>query len=347
MRVLVDFHHPDLYWSFILSMERRLGWEVYRMIGMEWYDRGYWEFEKFWAGDRFAKMFLPISRGEAPGDRTNPVRSPDIDMGTHWLRNDERHPGYQTKMVTMEQARAMGFDVVIATVPHNQQGFKRFAYEIGARFALQVGNAEHYIDWDLDPLVMISTTVDTTEVQSALRKKRAIRYDQEIDPCFSYSPVPKEGEVASFHIDWNQQNLDLFFKVAADMPEQDFQSYGNLGLYLTSTPAVADAMKKTRVIWHTKHVGDGWGHVIHGAMAIGRPLIGKKSYYKDRLADRCWTPSNSLIIDSMPPAKVVRALRGLLAEPDILQRMGDASRAIWDDYIDYERDAAAIGNLLG
>lgn len=340
MKILTDFHHPDLYWSFVLTMERRLGWEVYRVIGMEWFDKGYWQFEKFWAGNRFAKMFLALDPTNAPGDQTNPVRKPDRNLFTHWIREDERHPGYDIKMVTIEQAREIEFDYVMATVPHNQEGFKRFADEIGAGFIVQVGNAEHNIDWSLDPIVLNSTA------RELKGKTKSLDYDQEIDPSFSYEPLPEKGEIASFHIDWNQQNLDMFFEVAAHLPMYEFQSYGNLGLYLIKTADVAQKMKESRILWHTKHVGDGWGHVIHGAMAIGRPLIGKKSYYKNRIAWRCWTPANSIDIEGMSPRTVAVELQSAMEDPDRLQLMGMASRDIWERYIDYERDAESIERLL-
>jgi hypothetical protein len=40
----------------------------------------------------------------------------------------------------------MDFDVVIATVPDNYDGFRRFAAEKGARFAIEVGNVNQPVD---------------------------------------------------------------------------------------------------------------------------------------------------------------------------------------------------------
>jgi hypothetical protein len=343
MRILVDYHHPDLYWSFILTMEKRLGWEVYRVIGMEWYDLGYWQFEKFWAGDRFARMFLPLyPEGVKPGPQ-NPVAIPpgyDRNMGTHWERDDPRHPGHIIKMVTVKQAKAMGFDFVIATVPHNQHGFKKFSQEIGAKFALQVGNAEHFIDWNLNPYVLCSTTAPFP------RGVKAVRYDQEIDPAFCYSKIPDNKNVSSFVMDMaDQQDLEKFMYVA-DHADATLQLFGSMGLYLNTVPDVAKEMSDSAIIWHSKKVGDGWGHVIHGAMAVGRPIIGSSRYYVDRVAARLWTPENSIELHGQAKESVAGQLTNLLNDRERLQKMGDASRALWDQYIDYERDAAAIGNLL-
>lgn len=48
MRVLADYHHHDLFESLAILFEDRLGWELYRPIGMEWFDEGYWNFERAW-----------------------------------------------------------------------------------------------------------------------------------------------------------------------------------------------------------------------------------------------------------------------------------------------------------
>lgn len=43
MKVLADHHHDDLYESLRILFEDRLGWELYRPIGTEWYTEGYWD----------------------------------------------------------------------------------------------------------------------------------------------------------------------------------------------------------------------------------------------------------------------------------------------------------------
>ena len=349
MKVLVDFHHPDLYWSFVLTMERRLGWQVYRTIGMEWFNENYWEFEKFWAGDKFAQMFLPLYPDGTPADylkyydiTAKPHVGHDILIENHWERPDPRHD-YTFKMVTLEQARDQDWDIVMATVPHNQKGFAKFAKEKKAKIVFQVGNAEHPIDWAYKPLAIISTLLDP----GVGNRKRFIHYDQEIDPSFSWTPLPEYGSISSFVLEWtNKSDLEKFLYTADHWPEHQFGMFGAFGNYLTTTDAVAEAMKGSRAIWHSKAIGDGWGHVIHGACAVGRPLIGVRNYYRGRIADRLWTPDNSLDISIMPKQQVAGMVKNLLVDEDRLQSMAVASRALFDKYIDYERDAENIRKLL-
>jgi hypothetical protein len=41
--VFTDFHHASLLQSFILLFEKRLGGNVFRPIGMEWAEKGFWK----------------------------------------------------------------------------------------------------------------------------------------------------------------------------------------------------------------------------------------------------------------------------------------------------------------
>src|SRR4051794_30046592 len=114
--VLVDRHHSGLYRSLQL-LAARLGWNLYTPTGHEWWDEGYWSFGRWTYGDdRLAAQFLmhPEDDGEFPDAH--------IDF------------------VTLEQARTMTWDIVMASVPDNEPGFARFAHETGAQYAIQVGN---------------------------------------------------------------------------------------------------------------------------------------------------------------------------------------------------------------
>ena len=41
-RVLCDFHHSSLLRSLVLLFEERLDMALYRPIGMDWFDEGFW-----------------------------------------------------------------------------------------------------------------------------------------------------------------------------------------------------------------------------------------------------------------------------------------------------------------
>src|SRR5258706_14059099 len=43
MNVLVDYHHGNLYHSLHLLFEKRLGFKLFRPIGMQWAEQGWWK----------------------------------------------------------------------------------------------------------------------------------------------------------------------------------------------------------------------------------------------------------------------------------------------------------------
>ena len=64
MNVFCDFHHTELYHSIKLLFEDRLGFNLYRPIGMEWQEQGYW---KVFDHPATAAQFLSVNQKFDPG----------------------------------------------------------------------------------------------------------------------------------------------------------------------------------------------------------------------------------------------------------------------------------------
>ena len=111
---------------------RRLGWTLYTPIGHDWWDADYWAFGRStYNDDRLAQQFLvgvagPDGLGAPP---------------------DGEFPDWPIPTVTLDEARAMDWAYVIATVPDNEQGFARFASRASARgSSCRSGNTGQYVD---------------------------------------------------------------------------------------------------------------------------------------------------------------------------------------------------------
>ncbi len=332
LKVLTDWHHPELFESFQLAMHDRLGYEVYRVIGMDWYDKDYWAFEKSWSKDTYAKMFLPL----LPTDKLS-------SDGTYHKRKDTIHPKRTFKMVTVEQALGQKWDIIMSTVPANERGFHRLARLVGARFATQLGNNEHPTHWHLKPLALVST--NHTPPSNA----RFIRYSQEFDlNLFSPSPVPKRGDVGSFILQWHkpEETLELYHYISDHIPSHDFYIYGWEGQMLETPKDVAREMKNMTAIFHAKAISDGYGYVIHCSAATGRPLIGMASYYKGVRAEYLWKPETSLDLSGLSFEAAAGNVNRLLSDEERLSRMGEAAYANFASRIDFAEDAAKIKELF-
>ena len=96
--------------------------------------------------------------------------------------------------------------------------------------------------------------------------------------------------------------------------------------------------------WHDKAHGDGFGHVIHGWAAIGRPLIGHASHYRGKMAERFWVNGETCIdLDRHSIGEAVDIVLSITPERHL--EMCRAIRALFDE-IDWDGETEQIRSLL-
>lgn len=331
MRILADRHHAGLYESLALLFVDRFGWDLYTPIGHEWWDEGYWAFGAVFGDDRLAVQYLTINDGWTL-------------VGDHYETTDSEYPERVIRGVTLDQYRSAAWDFVVATVQENQHGFARLAAESGARYVLQVGNTGQYIDWSLGPIVLNSSEMPMLG--------RGIVYHQPFDSDGLYryrAPITTQivtslvncfPSIACYPLwEWYRDRLGDFA----------FRMHGIDGHDGNLKPAklIADAMVTSGWGWHDKIHGDGFGHVIHGWAAIGRPLIGHASHYAGKMAGPLWEDGVTCIdLDQRSPAENVELIRAISADPDRHRAMGRAIRDRFDELVDFAAEAEQIHALL-
>lgn len=353
--VLADRHHAGLYRSLQL-LARRLGWNLYTPHGREWWESETWNFgRKAYGDDRLARQFL------------EPAATPFGTRGLY-ISEDEEFPGQSVMGVTLAGAREMQWDIVIASLDDNQAGFAQFARERGARYVVQCGNTGQYIDWSLDPIVLNSSEMPLLG--------RGMTYHQELDPAFvatrrviighheskpgmispTYGPRPLNPyTVRSFVHLMNETHAALLWRMLRnDLPDHHFERYGHAPAepdptYVTNAKPIGKIAKLMALSgwgFHDKPVGDGFGHVVHGWAAVGRPLIGHASHYAGKLAAPLWRDGETCIdlglrsIDEA--AYMVLEISG---QPERYRDMCAAIAAEFDR-IDYAAEAEQIRALL-
>jgi len=254
MRLLIDFHHSDLFESHLLLMADRYGWEVWRPIGMEWWDEGYWQFEREYHGDAVAKQYLQ-------------VWDSDLDSGAIVYRHDKTHPWRELRMVRLDVALSMDWDVVISSVPDNDAGLARFAKQVGATFGVHVGNEAQFSAFGQAAFALCSA-----RMPYALPCP-SVEYHQpfDTDTVFYHDYPPVESKsVASFIQCFaeNQVPYAEFLAHARRIPDMDWKVYGAYGGHeedefacgnLEPVTEVGRRMRQTRVVWHSKAWSDGFG----------------------------------------------------------------------------------------
>lgn len=347
VNVLADRHHGGLYRSLQLLADR-MGWNLYTPVGTEWESERYWAFGMNQGiTDRLAQQYLVPHEGV-----WTPMEAAGLeDVGHLWETYDPEFPfapGNATRIqgVTLERARNIDWAYVIASLDDNQWGFSRFANEVGARFVVQVGNTGQYVAWNLHPLALVSSEVPIIG--------QGVRYHQEMDPAATAFVDPEDAYpnvIASFvncfpsigpcYALWGEMRAALGRDFSLD-------EYGIDGEWGVVKP-ISDLHRKmgeSLFGWHDKVHGDGFGHVIHGWAAVGRPLIGHASHYRGKMAEHFWRHGETCIdLDVVSIPEAAQMVRDIAADPDRHAAMCHAIRAEYDR-IDWDAEAAAIKELL-
>jgi glycosyltransferase involved in cell wall biosynthesis len=296
-------------------MAVRYGWDLYTPTGRGWWDERYWRFGDVFGDDRLARQYL---------DHDDPI--------------DSEFPDWPVQFVTLDDARAMDWDFVIASVPENEQGFARFAKEVGAQYVLQVGNTGQWIDWSLDPLAIVSSEMPI--------EGRGIVYHQPMDPIAYIPPPDPMGWAASF-VNSMAEMGECWALLEMARQEIPIALHGN-GPHATNIKPFSDIITRMGAVgwgWHDKAQGDGFGHVIHAWAAVGRPLVGHASHYRGRMAERFWRDGETCIdLDRHSLTEAINIMRTVT--PEKHRAMCEAIRAEFD-LIDWEAEAEAVGDFLG
>lgn len=286
MNVLADFHHHDLYYSLQLLFEKRLGWNLYRPIGVEWHDQGYWTYAH--QADT-VKQFLGLDQTFIPSDGTPALNQIDREENGIYYIRDTVHDSIE-KAITLEKFSSMQFDIVIASVPDHFTAFDKLVKERNpnAKLICHFGN----ILWNIAdyPYKNIMASIAPQPVPD---NYNVVFYHQEFDlNVYSYQP-PKEGEkyksVRSFVNclpNIFTEDYKVYNQLKELLPDFEFKSYGgscdngSLGV----DRQIAREMQTAGFGFHCKTNGDGYGHVIHNWFAVGKPVITRGSDYVGKLA---------------------------------------------------------------
>jgi len=354
MRVLLDFHHHDLWESMQLLCDR-LGWSLVRPIGMDWFDEGYWNHERKWHGDAIARQYLSPWDSDTPNTGWGYSRRPGPGYS---YRIDPSHEGRLYILTTLEQARDEPPDIVISSLAHNHEGMARFAAQVGATFGLQIGNVRFSaIDmaedrWDLAKFGLISGRLP------AVVPVPHVVYHQEFKG-FDPTPPPRHEpfRISSFVQCYPESpTYGAMTGAALDAPDFDWRVYGAYGQApldhyaagnIDTCLGVARAMQDSDVAWHAKAWSDGFGHVIHNWFSIGRPVFGFESYYRDQLAGDLWVDGvTSFDIERRSRDEVIALLRQLAANPEMHQRMCEAAAARFREVVNFDEEEQQIRALF-
>ena len=343
MKIFTDLHHGDLYYSLKALFEDRLGWELYRPIGLDWFDEGYWHIAKPYGDARDTiNQYLDIGPGDQDWDPT--MRPGLLDKEDEVYYCWEPVHNYHQKAITFKQFKDMKFDVVMPTVTLHDNCYTRLQqlYQPQAKVICQMGNIHQ-----------------TTSLKHVLHNapytprpgQKVLYYHQELNlNLYKYVPVDTSKKAI-----YSMVNLlpdpHYYHGLKEGLPEVDMKAWGS------STPdgrllgcrGVAEQMQNANIGLNVKEV-IGMGHTVMGWFASGRPVITGmnkiRQYGKDLVklfepGVTCYDLDNGHDI-----AGHCTNLRQML-EPEVNIKMCEAAYARFNEVINYEEEEAQIRQFLG
>jgi hypothetical protein len=344
MNIFCDFHHSSLYSSFLYTLERRLGHSVYRPIGEEWFEKGYWKINR--QADTIVQYLGTY--GYYPTDGTPPLNNVNYVQDGIYYSTDP-NTGQIHKAIRFDKFKEMKFDIIIATLPQHLEPFfdLQKKYQKDASVVLQMGN-----NWALD-FKRVSNLLASTMPFEVPKECHSLFYSQEFDTSVFHPKEPKElanGERPEIH---NYMNVlhnypeaeTLFLELEKLMPEYTFKMYGsqNRDGCLSGVQTLADSMRKARWIFHVKPGGDGYGHVVHNAFAVGTPLITKKTFYEGQNAGRMMDDRVGILTDGLSAKEIAAIIR---SREELNAQMSENTAARFRDVVNFEQDAKNIQKFL-
>ncbi len=337
MNIFVDYHHDALYYSLYLLLEKRLGHKLFRPIGMDWFDEGFWDIGNPYPNPRdTAKQYLGTD------DRTwdaykNLNGDYKIEDGIYYIYNPPHN--FHHRGITLEKFKEMKFDIIISSFPFgHEQTYKRLQQSLmpSAKFIVQLGNIYQSTTAEN---VMCSTVPYPTD-------KNVIFYHQEFDLNI-FKPVKKDQIFISSFVNIMPRS-DLFEAVEKLVPEYFFKSFGaqNRDGTLTDMQDIANYMNQSKFGWHIKPGGDGFGHIIHNWFAVGKPIITNISDYKDKLAGALLEDGVTCIdVEGKSPEAIADLIK-FFSLPEEYEKMCQAIKNRFKKVVDFDKEAKQVQHFL-
>jgi hypothetical protein len=274
MKVFVDLHHSDLYYSLHLLLEKRLGFELYRPVGMDWFNEGYWQIAKPYSNDlSIVKQFLNI-------DIDHPERyHPSCGNYIVSCKNNiyyvyEPIHDYYQKAITLETFKNTKFDLIISTVQEHDHTFQilKDKYQPTAKHIAQLGNVGQKTE--------VKDVFHSVTYKPYPYQNSALIH-QEIDTnLYKFTPINPDTKNIYSVVNLSAY-IDVYNTYKDQLTECNFKYYGinSPDGILDGTLGVSQKMTDANMGWCLKHLG-GLGHSNMGWCYSGRPIITNMSQHR-------------------------------------------------------------------
>lgn len=346
MKVFCDLHHGDLYYSLQLLFEKRLGFEMYRPIGLEWYHQKYWH---VYPHIDTANQYLGLNYAiEPPKDiHGNYLEGRDLLNGNYRFEDGIYYVKDPTKdkvqrAITLEKFKEMDFDILISSIPQHIDPFNKLIqlYQPKAKHIFQIGNS-----WQHRPGIV--NVLSSTSPFAVPPGVNVCFYHQEFDlDVYQYHPPTVHKRMNSYIHYMKQVDLLHSYRSALG-PDWTGTAFGSgMEDCIHRSERIAQEMRDSGWTWHIKPGGDGYGHILHNSYACGRPLVVNKSYYRGQIGEQLMIHGVTCIdISNMSVHDGTTMLRKL-SHPDEHRRICENAYNRFKEVVDFDAEEVKIRKFL-
>jgi hypothetical protein len=336
INIFADLHHGDLYFSLHCMLEKRMKFNLYRPIGFDWFDNGYWQIAKPYNHARdTVGQYLNI--GDSKWDQFKNLNGnyQETDGVYHiW----EPVHGYHQKAITFEKFKSMKFDVIMPTVDLHDHCYEdlRNKFQPKAKIIAHLGNTGQVTHL---PNVMHSVPYKARPGQNT------VLVHQELDSdLYKFQlPNPNTRNIYSMVNCYPYPHIYNKYKSLMTDVNWKYHGGGSPDGALFGCRGVAEKMVEANIGWQLKPQG-GLGHTAMGWIYSGRPVITNMSQNRSwgGAALRLFEPGVTCHdIEAHSEAENVRLIQRML-EPEENARWSERTRARFLEVINYEAEEAAF-----
>lgn len=340
MRVFSDLHHSSLYNSLKILFEDRLGYELYRPVGLEWHTQGLWN---VYDHPATALQYLSLDQRYMPRDGSPQLNQLQDITPDHYEILDPEY-GYTQKAVTVNQFKSRQWDLVIASLPQHIRPYQELARLTGAKFIFQIGNAWTDGILPADPVNIMSSAVIAPRPQD-----NVVIYHQEFNIDLFKPGEPKIGTITSLmNLPGEFPDYNVLLELERSMPEWTVNIHGGQSRNgpIHGATEVADCIRDSQFIWHVKAGGDGYGHILFNSAACGVPTIVKKAYYQGKLGDKLLIDGETCIaIDNLSPDEIKKKIL-YYSEPERYEQMRSNVIENFKAQVSFDNDEQNVRQFL-
>lgn len=346
--VFSDYHHSALFYSLKLLIEDRLGGTLFRPVGMEWFDRGFWAIaEPYKNNIDTIKQYLWIKSDFKPIDGTVRLNTVINKKSTHF-KVQELYHNYIQKAITWDQFMIIPIDILIASIPRHWILYQKLAklHPSKPKVICHLGN----IFWENEELIKegkVKNLLASVKPFILPSGVNVVFYHQEQPLVDFVPPFSDYFKISSFVHLFPQKELCLKIKKA--LPEFGIKFFGATcpDGNLENLNEVYQEMQKSDFILHLKPHGDGYGHIWHSAYIVGRPIITNFSDYKDKLGGLLFRDMWSGIdLEKRTFEENMAVIRLIANKKNLLMEMSKNAYDIFRQVVDYEKEEKSIRDFF-